>query len=115
MRDAFQRMRIAIVSDIHGNLTALEAVLADLRQTAPDLILNGGDLPQGGASPVVVLDRIRDLSKRCGVQQRISEFGIAESAIPRMAKSAMTVTRLLERNVREVKIEDAIAIYRSAF
>ena len=61
MRDAFQRMRIAIVSDIHGNLTALEAVLADLRQTAPDLILNGGDLPQGGSSPVVVLDRIRDL------------------------------------------------------
>jgi len=54
-------MRIAIVSDIHGNLTALEAVLADLRQTAPDLILNGGDLPQGGSSPVVVLDRIRDL------------------------------------------------------
>jgi putative phosphoesterase len=61
MRDGFQRMRIAIVSDIHGNLTALDAVLADLRQTSPDLILNGGDLPQGGSSPVEVLDRIRDL------------------------------------------------------
>lgn len=54
-------MRIAIVSDIHGNLTALEAVLADLRRTSPDLILNGGDLPQGGSSPMEVLDRIRDL------------------------------------------------------
>jgi len=54
-------MRIAIVSDIHGNLTALEAVLADLRQTSPDLILNGGDLPQGGSSPVEALDRVRDL------------------------------------------------------
>jgi predicted phosphodiesterase len=54
-------MRIAIVSDIHGNLTAFEAVLADLRQTSPDLILHGGDLPQGGASPVEVVDRIRDL------------------------------------------------------
>lgn len=32
-------MRIAIVSGIHGNRTALEAVLADLRQTSPDLIL----------------------------------------------------------------------------
>jgi hypothetical protein len=31
-------MRIAIVSDIHGNRTAFEAVLADLQQTAPDLI-----------------------------------------------------------------------------
>ena len=54
-------MRIAIVSDIHGNLTALDAVLADLRQTSPDLILNGGDLPQGGSSPADVLDRVRDL------------------------------------------------------
>jgi predicted phosphodiesterase len=54
-------MRIAIVSDIHGNRTAFEAVLADLRQTAPDLILHGGDLPHGGSNPVEIVDRIRDL------------------------------------------------------
>jgi predicted phosphodiesterase len=55
-------MRIAIVSDIHGNLTAFEAVLADLHETSPDLILHGGDLPHGGASPAEIVDRIRDLS-----------------------------------------------------
>lgn len=54
-------MRIAIVSDIHGNRTAFEAVLADLRQTSPDLILHGGDLADAGASPVEIVDRIRDL------------------------------------------------------
>jgi predicted phosphodiesterase len=54
-------MRIAIVSDIHGNRTAFEAVLADLRQTSPDLILHGGDLADGGASPAEIVDRIRDL------------------------------------------------------
>ncbi|HYA63958.1 MAG TPA: metallophosphoesterase family protein [Candidatus Sulfotelmatobacter sp.] len=54
-------MRIAIVSDIHGNLTALEAVIADLRLTSPDLILHGGDLAYGGARPAEVVDRIRDL------------------------------------------------------
>jgi predicted phosphodiesterase len=54
-------MRIAVVSDIHGNRTAFEAVLADLRQTAPDLVLHGGDLPHGGASPAEIVDRIRDL------------------------------------------------------
>ena len=54
-------MRIAIVSDIHGNRTAFEAVLADLRQTSPDLILHGGDLAHGGASPAGVVDWIRDL------------------------------------------------------
>jgi putative phosphoesterase len=54
-------MRVAIVSDIHGNLTAFEAVLADLRQTSPDLILHGGDLGDNGSSPAAVVDRIRDL------------------------------------------------------
>ena len=54
-------MRIAIVSDIHGNLTAFEAVLADLRQTSPDLILHGGDLADSGASPTEIVDQIRDL------------------------------------------------------
>jgi predicted phosphodiesterase len=54
-------MRIAIVSDIHGNLTAFEAVLEDLRQTSPDLILQGGDLAHSGSSPAEIIDRIRDL------------------------------------------------------
>jgi putative phosphoesterase len=54
-------MRIAVVSDIHGNLTAFQAVLADLRQTSPDLILHGGDLAHGGSNPAEIVDRIRDL------------------------------------------------------
>ena len=54
-------MRIAIVSDIHGNLTAFEAILADLRETAPDLILHGGDLADAGARPAEAVDRIRAL------------------------------------------------------
>jgi predicted phosphodiesterase len=54
-------MRIAVVSDIHGNLTAFEAVLADLRQTSPDLIFHGGDLAGSGARSAEVVDRVRDL------------------------------------------------------
>ena len=37
-------MRIAIVSDIHRNLTALEAVVVDLNRVGADLIVQGGDL-----------------------------------------------------------------------
>lgn len=54
-------MRIAVVSDIHGNLTAFEAVLKHLRDSAPDLVLHGGDLAEGGARPVEVIDSIRTL------------------------------------------------------
>ena len=36
-------MRLAIISDIHGNLVALEAVLADLQRLAPDVVVNLGD------------------------------------------------------------------------
>lgn len=54
-------MRIAVVSDIHGNLAAFEAVLADLRLAAPDLVFHGGDLADAGSSPVEIIDRIRGL------------------------------------------------------
>jgi putative phosphoesterase len=54
-------MRIAIVSDVHGNLTGLEAVLADLAVIHPDAVLYGGDLALGGPHPVEVVDRIREL------------------------------------------------------
>jgi len=51
-------MRIAIISDVHGNLTALDAVLSDLRQQKPDVIFHGGDLPYGGSNPAEVIDCI---------------------------------------------------------
>lgn len=56
-------MGIVIVSDIHGNQTALEAMLADLRGISPDLIFHGGDLAASGASPVEIVDQVRDLGR----------------------------------------------------
>ncbi|MTI16552.1 metallophosphoesterase [Rhodobacteraceae bacterium RKSG542] len=40
-------MRLAILSDIHGNLAALEAVKADLEAYAPDEVVNLGDCVSG--------------------------------------------------------------------
>lgn len=51
-------MRIAIIADIHGILTALDAMLADLRQQKPDVIYHGGDLAFGGCDPAEVIDCI---------------------------------------------------------
>ena len=44
-------MRIALLSDVHGNRPAFEAVLADIDATAVDEIWCLGDLVGYGASP----------------------------------------------------------------
>jgi len=44
-------MRIAVLADAHGNLLALQAVLADLRTASPDLVVNLGDLATGPFDP----------------------------------------------------------------
>lgn len=36
-------------------------MLADIRRRSPDLVLHGGDLADGGSSPIEIVDRIRDL------------------------------------------------------
>jgi predicted phosphodiesterase len=52
-------MRIAVLADIHGNLTALEAVARDVEQTAPDVIYHAGDLAASGPRQAEVVDFIR--------------------------------------------------------
>jgi Icc-related predicted phosphoesterase len=54
-------MRLAIVSDIHGNLTALEAVIADIQRRAVDRVVHGGDLALVGCQPAEVVDVVREL------------------------------------------------------
>ena len=54
-------MRIAILSDIHGNLRAFEAVLADLKRTSPDIVFHGGDLADAGSDPAEIVDQVRSL------------------------------------------------------
>jgi putative phosphoesterase len=54
-------MRIAVVSDIHANLTALDAVIADVNAVGVDLVVHGGDLMGGGTRPAEVVDRVREL------------------------------------------------------
>lgn len=44
-------MRVAVVSDVHGNLLALEAVHRDIESQSPDLIVNLGDCVSGPLWP----------------------------------------------------------------
>lgn len=54
-------MRLAIVSDIHGNLPALEAVLDDIARRGADHVLNCGDLLSGPLWPCETADRLMAL------------------------------------------------------
>lgn len=52
-------MRIGIISDIHGNLPALEAVLQDLKPKGLDVLYCLGDFVGYAAFPNEVIERIR--------------------------------------------------------
>lgn len=54
-------LRLALVSDIHGNVAALEAALAAIEAASPDRIVVLGDLVLNGPRPVESVDRVMAL------------------------------------------------------
>jgi putative phosphoesterase len=52
---------VALISDIHGNGIALDAVLEDLSRWSSDAVVCLGDVLQGGSQPARVAERIQDL------------------------------------------------------
>ena len=56
-------MRVAALYDIHGNLPALEAVLAAVEDEGLDRIVVGGDVVPGPL-PVETIERLRELGER---------------------------------------------------
>jgi putative phosphoesterase len=77
-------VRIAALYDIHGNLPALEAVLADLEATRVDVIVIGGDIVMG-PMPRQTLDRLTTLGDRArfirGNADRELDRGTADDPI----------------------------------
>jgi predicted phosphodiesterase len=55
-------MRVAVISDMHGNDIAFEEVEADIRQRKIDQIVCLGDAIQGGPQPAAVVQRLRALN-----------------------------------------------------
>jgi putative phosphoesterase len=55
-------MRIAFISDIHGNFTALQAVIADINKQHVDQVICLGDTVSLGPQPNEVLDALRELN-----------------------------------------------------
>lgn len=53
--------KLAVLSDIHGNILALEAVRKALADEAPDAILLAGDYVLNGPRPAATIDAVREL------------------------------------------------------
>lgn len=107
-------MRIAVVSDIHGNLTAFEAVLADLRRTSPDLIFHGGDLADSAAHPAEIVDRVRGLGWQ-GVVGNTDEMLFRPESLEEFASQSPNLQPLLAAikemaaATREALVEERLA------
>jgi len=58
-------MRVALISDIHGNSVSLEAVLTDIERENVDQLICLGDVVTLGPNPIAVMDRILSLNCEC--------------------------------------------------
>jgi alcohol dehydrogenase class IV len=60
-------------------------------------------------------ERLEKLERECGIDTNLGSYGLERVSVPRMAAAAMTVTRLLRNNPREMNQADAERIYEQCF
>lgn len=84
-------MKLAILSDIHANLPALEAIVDDLDRWQPDRVIVGGDVINRGPRPRecldLVLERVRTHGWQC-VLGNHEEYVLSHAA-PDAARSGL--------------------------
>ena len=84
-------MRLGVISDIHGNLFALDTVLAAIDHHGVDQTVCLGDLAVLGPEPGAVIDRLRDRRIAC-VSGNTDSWAVADHPLPALApKSAPAV------------------------
>lgn len=83
-------MRVAALYDVHGNLPALEAVLAEVDREGADAIVFGGDIA-AGPFPVETLELVRSLDAECirgNADWRRDEWGAHQWVRDRLGQEA---------------------------
>ncbi|MEZ4386901.1 MAG: metallophosphoesterase family protein [Candidatus Krumholzibacteriia bacterium] len=74
-------MKLALISDIHGNLEALRAVLADIDAAGVDALACLGDIVGYGADPAACLDLVRSRNPVAVVQGNHDSYAADEREI----------------------------------
>lgn len=102
-------MRIAMISDVHGNLHAFDAVLAEIDASGPyDEVVYGGDLVFNGAFPSECVDRLRERDYRA-VRGNTDEF-LVELATDGAYQPSVTTDS--QRHSEALKVLDRWALER---
>lgn len=102
--------RIAIISDIHGNMQALEAVLADIEKENCEKIFCLGDLAMAGPEPVKAINKIKSLyddGKLELIQGNTDEMigNFSEEILQRVKKAAPIMANALVNDVKIIPNE----------
>src|SRR2546428_12927403 len=85
-------MRLAVLSDVHSNLPALQAVLADVDRIAPDGIWVAGDLVGYNPWPNEVLEILRERHVRA-IRGNHDRAAIGGGAVPLQHRGAGAAAR----------------------
>jgi len=90
-------MRVAILSDIHGNVVALEQVVHHLRREAtPDVVVVAGDLVAFGPRPAETMELLRELQGALFLMGNTDECVVNDQD----ETSVFTRSKLREEDVR---------------
>ena len=102
---------LVLTQVLRFNLPEAEALYAEL---APIVDARTADLsvPQKAR---LFIDSIAAICRDCKVPPSLADVGIGAGDLQKLAEDAMKQTRLLINNPREVRYEDALAIYTEAF
>jgi predicted phosphodiesterase len=122
--DQTLEMRVAILSDIHGNRHALEAVLADVDRTGVDALWCLGDLVGYGADPNACVALTRDRADVClvgnhdlGVRGDLSlaEFSDAASVAAQWTKQRIDPDKLeFLRGLEPERLDFDVGLYHAS-
>jgi predicted phosphodiesterase len=84
---------LALIYDVHGNLRALEAVLADAHEQGADGYLVGGDVALFGPWPEATVERLRQLAPATWIRGNGERWTADPQSAPEPVRGATTAAR----------------------
>jgi predicted phosphodiesterase len=84
---------LALIYDVHGNLRALEAVLADARQQGADRYLVGGDVALFGPWPEATVQCLRELAPATWIRGNGERWTVDPQSAPEPVRGATAAAR----------------------